>query len=200
MSENDKRPYEQAAEIAHELVDLLRPACLRIEIAGSLRRRCATIGDIEIVAVPRLPVDLLGDISYTLPTQVDLFLRDTRKIKDGHKYKQFEYKGMTIDLFLQPDPATWGVNFLLRTGSAMFSKWLVTKKRFYGAMPENMRVKDGRLWRGDMLMYTPEEADVFEALGLPFIKPVYQRDYYVWLRVVENAEIWRRGAEIARTL
>ena len=56
-----KRPYSQVLPIAESLVEKLRPACERIEIAGSLRREKAMVGDIEIVAVPRLERDLLGE-------------------------------------------------------------------------------------------------------------------------------------------
>lgn len=41
-----------AAQKAHELFDLLRPACDAMEVAGSIRRRAATVKDIELVVVP----------------------------------------------------------------------------------------------------------------------------------------------------
>jgi DNA polymerase/3'-5' exonuclease PolX len=121
-----KRPYAQVMPIAEKLVERLSPACCRIEIAGSLRREKAMIGDIEIVAVPIIERDLLGE-----PTGISaidyLFIGwQVRLTKNGSKQKQFmmttkrgeEYQ---VDLFLQPDPATWGVNFLLRTGHRNFS-------------------------------------------------------------------------------
>jgi len=52
---------EKAKAIAEELKELLAPACERIRIAGSIRRRKPDVGDIEILAIPKFNgvVDLL---------------------------------------------------------------------------------------------------------------------------------------------
>jgi len=47
-------PFEEAQAHAQDLAELLRPACHRVEVAGSIRRRRSTIGDLEIVAIPRM--------------------------------------------------------------------------------------------------------------------------------------------------
>ena len=44
--------YEEALKIAEEVKALLAPHCLRIEIAGSIRRKKPEVKDIEIVAYP----------------------------------------------------------------------------------------------------------------------------------------------------
>jgi DNA polymerase/3'-5' exonuclease PolX len=61
MSDNEKRPYAQMMTIARAVVERLRPACQRIEIAGSLRRHRPMVGDIEICAIPIMPTDLFGE-------------------------------------------------------------------------------------------------------------------------------------------
>ena len=61
MSDAEKRPYDQVLTVANCLVTALHPACHRIEIAGSLRRKKTMVGDIEIVAVPILHTNLIGD-------------------------------------------------------------------------------------------------------------------------------------------
>jgi DNA polymerase/3'-5' exonuclease PolX len=43
---------DQARDIAERLVELMRPYCTRIEIAGSLRRGNPVVKDVEIVAIP----------------------------------------------------------------------------------------------------------------------------------------------------
>lgn len=43
----------EAQDIAAALVEVMRPHCDRIEIAGSIRRKRPTISDIEIVCIPR---------------------------------------------------------------------------------------------------------------------------------------------------
>lgn len=166
--------YPAALEIAKDFASLIAPACARVEIAGSLRRKKPEVGDIEIVCVPifKAVTNLLGE---TVPglSELDHILTWSRIPirKGGEKYKQLTYQGMTVDLFVQPDPRTWGVNFTLRTGSADFSKWLVTSRQKGGACPSNMHVRDGRLWLGSLALDTWEEKDFFAALGLPWIEP-----------------------------
>lgn len=47
-----KIPYPIALAIAQRLKQRMNPHCLRVEIAGSVRRQKAEVGDIEIVAIP----------------------------------------------------------------------------------------------------------------------------------------------------
>jgi len=49
-----------AQAVADELLEALGSACERIVVAGSLRRGAAEVKDVELVALPRMGVDLLG--------------------------------------------------------------------------------------------------------------------------------------------
>jgi DNA polymerase/3'-5' exonuclease PolX len=175
-----KRPYAQVMPIAEKLVEFLGLFCDRIEIAGSLRREKAMIGDIEIVAVPILDRDLLGE--PTGLSAIDHILPALSKdiTKNGQKQKQFMYTSggveiYQVDLFLQPDPATWGVNFLLRTGSADFSRRMVTPKHKGGYMPAGYQVKGARVWHLGEKVETPEEEDVFRLWGMDVVEPKERR-------------------------
>lgn len=175
MSERPKQPFATMMYTARLLVAKLQPACERIEIAGSLRRERPLISDIEIVAIPKPILNLIGE--PTERTEVDDLL-DTLPVtftKRGRKYQQFWFGGSAlpfyVDLFLQPDPATWGVNFLLRTGSATFSHFMVTPRWQGGYKPEGIEVKDARVWRNGVALDTPEEIDVFNAFGLEYVEP-----------------------------
>lgn len=159
-----KMPYAQALQRARELVAQLKPACERIEIAGSLRRRRSEVGDIELVAIPR--PDLFGN------SQIDHRLLELglKPLINGPKQKKLDLGDIQVDLFLCTSE-TWGVIFALRTGSAEFSKWLVTKRAYGGACPSYLDFRDGRIWRGDSSQSTPEEGDVFELLGVCWVSP-----------------------------
>jgi DNA polymerase/3'-5' exonuclease PolX len=76
-----------------------------------------------------------------------------------------------VDLFLQPDASTWGVNFLLRTGDAEFSRRMVTPKWRGGFMPDGFTVQDARVWKDGAVLDTPEEADVFKLWNMEFVQP-----------------------------
>ena len=73
MSATETRvPLETAAKIAEDLASLLRPVCERVEIAGSIRRGCPTIGDIEIVVIPEIESGW-ADLFETIPDRVNYF-------------------------------------------------------------------------------------------------------------------------------
>ena len=178
MSNQEKRKHSTMLGLAVGTMMTLMPACKRIEIAGSIRRRELMVGDIELVAIPKLIPNLFGETDPGRRSEVDVVLlteTDWEITKDGLKYKQFYIRdGVKVDLFLQPDPATWGMNFLIRTGPASFSKWIVSNKRLYGgAMPHLMYVRNGRIWNEvtSEPYDTPEERDVFKLLGMDYIEP-----------------------------
>ncbi len=177
MSDQPKRPYEQMHKIACGLVERLQGACHRLEIAGSLRRKEKLIGDIEIVAIPIMHTNLFGEPTDT--SEVDTLLAGwpITLIRNGQKQKAFDFvgsKGQTykVDLFLQPDPATWGVNMMVRTGSRDFTQKMVTLNWQGGFMPVGYKVKDARVWRNGETLDTPEETDVFGLWGMDFIEAV----------------------------
>lgn len=159
---------------ARLLVAKLEPACERIEIAGSLRRERPLVSDIELVAIAKPILNLIGE--PTERTEVDDLL-DTLPVtftKRGRKYQQFWFDGATlpfyVDLFL-PTRDTWGVVYTLRTGSSEFSERMVTAKSYGGYKPDVYTVEDGRVRMAGMLLPTPEEQDVFDLWQMDWIEP-----------------------------
>jgi len=92
-------------------------------------------------------------------------------LKNGERYKQFLWHGVSVDLFIAT-PDTWGCVATIRTGSADFTRWLVTSRRYGGACPSHLKFGEGRIAEGVHLLETREEADVFNALGIPWVEPV----------------------------
>jgi DNA polymerase/3'-5' exonuclease PolX len=166
-----KMPYAQALEIAQGFVAAIRPYCERVEIAGSLRRQKEEIGDIEVVAIPKIVMglDLFGNagVAHSL---LEEGTRSFNLLLDGPFQKKIQFAFIDVDLFITT-PEKFGVIFAIRTGSADFSKWLVTTKQKGGALPSNMRVHDGRVWMGQHALVTPEEVDFFKAIGLTWVHP-----------------------------
>src|SRR5215813_8438422 len=165
MTETKHRvPLGHAAELAGEVVDLLRDTTERIEVAGSIRRRRPDVGDIEVVCVPRVEtetrvVDLFGaeeseDVDRLHARCVGLVSAgtlETRPDKNGRvafgpKYKRLAYQGFPLDLF-STTADQWGVICLLRTGSAEFNQQLVLKQSQGGWLTRGYFFKDGRLWK-----------------------------------------------------
>lgn len=169
----NKLPLETALLYANDIVNELSPLCERIEIAGSIRRKKDEVGDIEIVAIPNCKMDMFGEV---ISGDHELNYYEWEKlgklVKNGNKFKQVTlYRGISLDLFIVTPPAQWGVIFTIRTGSADFSHRLVTSKRQGGMMPSNLRVEGGAIWSNNHIIETPEEQDVFDLIGVPFIDP-----------------------------
>lgn len=167
-----KFPLLEAREIAQTVTARLMSYCERIEIAGSIRRNKPEIGDIEIVAIPRKHYDFFGEPTSDHALNSVTWSDFGKLVKNGSKYKQIELnEGINLDLFIVTPPAQWGVQLMIRTGSADFSHRFVTVKQHGGLLPSCYRVKDGAIWYGEQMVETPEEQDVFNLLGLNFIEP-----------------------------
>lgn len=167
--------YSQAVEIAKAWVENLSPYCQRIEIAGSLRRRKPEVKDIEIVAIPieTKMVNMFGQVTAGVGA-IDGYLTGAgiHFVKSGDKYKQAILReGIKLDLFLVTPPAQWGYIMAIRTGPADYSKWLVTSRRYGGAMPSYLKGRDGAIWHGTRIVETPDEESFFGVLGIPMLPP-----------------------------
>lgn len=172
---------DYAERAAAEVVSVLAPACERLEVAGSIRRRKATgIHDIELVAIPRPAALVFGrppersalhQLTDELRGAGRMIPRLDQRARAawGDKFRRALWETIPLDLFIT-GPDQWGVIFLLRTGDADFSRALVTPEP-HGALPRGYRIQAGRVWRGDAVLSTPQEGDVFDALGLPWLTP-----------------------------
>ena len=171
MSNGDRIPRSEALEYAGELIVLLADDCERIDIAGSLRRKKPDVGDIELVCIPSVWLDLFcNEIRTAARIETALTAYGIVLLKNGEHFKQFLYGKVKVDLFITT-PECWGVIFTIRTGSAEFSHKLVTPRNQGGLLPSNLRVKDGRIWNGSTFLDTPEEIDVFRACNMAWIEP-----------------------------
>jgi len=166
-----KLPLQEAEQIAERLKAELARACLRIEIAGSVRRKKPEVGDIEAVCIPLRMLDMFGQPGLSaLDVTLVRLLEDKLLLpagKNAPKYKQFHWgqtPDLQIDLFITT-PEEWGVRFTLSTGSAEFNKRLVTPRQQGGLLPSCYRIRDNRVWFKETALPTPEERDVFNLIG-----------------------------------
>lgn len=175
--------------VLDELLGLLGPFCERLEVAGSMRRQRPDVGDLELVAVPRMEPtrdlfgqavpgrdrDLLGEYLALMVAQHVLAIRprsDGARGANGPRAKYLLYRGIPVDLFVCLPPAQWGYIFAVRTGPAAFSKLLVTQRSARGLCPDGLHFADGALRDAiGQVIPTPEEADLFAALGIRYVEP-----------------------------
>lgn len=175
MSSGVKHALAQILPFAGRVRDELAGACHRIEIAGSVRRNKPDVGDLEIVAIPSF--NTLG--GNLLDLRLAELIREQRLLPlkgfrpPGWRYAQFGTRaGILIDLFLAT-PETWGVIYTVRTGSADFSHGLFAYGNRRGITSREARLVS--LVTGKPFD-TPEEHDVFNALGVRYVRPELRFD------------------------
>ena len=115
----------EAKIMANEIISILKPFCTRIEVAGSIRRSVAEVGDIDIVLIQH-PFRL-EQFLRTSARKHNIIIKNSLnpKLKYGPKYKQILYKGNKIELWIA-DKNNWGLILAIRTGSANFSAKLLS--------------------------------------------------------------------------
>ena len=195
-------PLEKAHDLALQFCLIVAPYCERIVVAGSIRREKAIIGDIEVVAIPKRHVakqyTLFGDSVDLTTFPIEEWWKSDSRVKelnDGHKYKKLLFNGVQVDLFLQPNPETWGMNLMIRTGSAWFAKMMVTKKESGGFMPDNFTGGSvSFVTEGDVKtkLDTREEKSVFDLWGKPFIPPKFRDENFF----INRDGVWKYKGDL----
>jgi DNA polymerase/3'-5' exonuclease PolX len=192
---------ETLQPLAQSLLEQLASACVRLEIAGSVRRGKADPHDLELVALPaigevtipnlfgeiveRRTVNLLENALVAL-LQAEAWEFDPEVKRNGPKYKRLRHgaSGLCCDLFIT-DRRRWGYTFTVRTGPGDFSKALVKCAHRRGMFfNDSLLHKHAPVFdeKGNAkpcpagetclkIVATPEERDVFAALEIPWIEP-----------------------------
>ena len=140
-TEKVRIPFEVAANIAQEFMDDVIDSCEYIMVAGSIRRKKKEVGDIDIVVI----------------------------VKDEELFKKRaeRWKEHPIEIY-RAHPDNFGNIELIRTGNALFSKYMI------GVRPKvlGMRHRGGYLLdkEGNKIVCYTEE-DYFKAVKVKFIEP-----------------------------
>lgn len=189
-------PLRIVERVAEDLAATLSQACLRIEIAGGIRRRKPAVSDIDLVAIPKIEryrekvgEDLFGQVEWAEREHHFLWERLDRFNKEysqkGKLKRQFLWPLEELETSIKVDLHTcdaqnWGYIFLIRTGSWRFSKHVVTE-----LLKHSLCGAGGRVWHalgpdsephGDAIA-TPEEIDVFRMIGRNKVVPPAERSW-----------------------
>ena len=164
-STTDRIPRDMAEVIAARVVAKLRPHCERIDVAGSIRRRRPTIGDIEIVCIPK-PYDATPLFRSGFAKVVEQWEKVKGELPCKYSQRLLP-EGIKLDLFM-PDPNGYGLQLAIRTGSAQWSHhvlaatWVKAGFRSEGGL---LRDYAGRV------VVTKSERALFDLIGLPWVAP-----------------------------
>ena len=167
-----KLELAQAQIFAKQVENTIKPLCVRLEVVGSIRRQKPVVGDIDFVVVA---VD--GNWSKIVQT-----LKKSTVVCAGKSVIklicQFGDCLFQVD-FYRATSKTFGIQELIRTGSAEHNMWLAGY-----AVSNGFRLKYSEgLMKDDVAMAGETEESVFSALGLPCPKPERRE-------IVEQKPVW----------
>ena len=156
-----------ADELVEELLAPLRTVrgVQRLERAGSLRRRRATIGDLDLLAAVDDPAGIIAAVAG-LPV-IDRILgagsdKTSIVLRDGPQ----------VDLMVCP-PAAWGTHLVHLTGSAAHNVALRGRALDRGL---SLSEKGFKVVETGELLLAAEEEEVYARLDLPWIPPELRED------------------------
>ena len=173
MSTGNRIPWREAKDIAFDLVAQLAPHCSQIDIAGSIRRGRSTIGDIEIVCLP-LPYESTPLFRSGFALVVEQFEKVKGELPCRYTQRILPC-GMKLDLFM-PDPAGYGLQLAIRTGSAEWCKQVLAPawvRAGYRSEEGVLCLKVDEDWpdNWDTTAPTPDERSLFDLIGLKWADP-----------------------------
>jgi len=186
----------EAQKIASEVLEHVRPAMARVEVAGSVRRQKPVVGDVELVGIPSCReklVKLLGEVGQLIKPGVPGVIPWSPKA--NAKYIRVRLKqDMNMDVFLGR-PENFGGLFVMRTGSGtgpdgnpfegfvpgLFSRWKKLSKG--GRMTDVMPTMP----TGEQL-WVEQEQDFFDLLDMNFVPPEARTSKGVIKKYVKGTE------------
>ena len=164
---SDRIPLGAAWPVATDMVAGLQATCpevLQAMVAGSLRRMQSTIGDIDLLASSREPAAVMRAFA-ALPQVAEVMLSGSTKTSVRL------HNGLQADLrVLQPQH--WGAALQYFTGSKAHVVHIreIAQKRGLSLSEYGYKQQDGTE------ILTPEESEVYQKLGLPWIPPELRED------------------------
>lgn len=163
-------PIGIALPLAEEILTVLRRAkgVDRVEIAGSLRRRRDTVGDLDFLATSTKPEEVM-DLFCSLPQVARV------TAKGSTKSTVFLKEGLDADLRVV-DPEVFGAALHYFTGSKDHNVHMRKLGIRKGLTISEYGVFRGTAKHKGNLLAARTEEDVYRAVGLPYIEPELRED------------------------
>jgi len=156
----ERIPLAVAKPIAKDIVERLRSLkeSIKVEAAGSLRRKRPSVGDIDILAASWKP-EKLSEIFVSMPLVKKVLAKG--KTKSSVILKT----GLQVDLRVV-NMSQWGSALLYFTGSKAHN---IALRRI--AIKKGLKLSEYGLFKGVKVVASKTEKEVYEALGISYIKP-----------------------------
>ena len=162
-------------------MNFIKPACSELSVAGSIRRKCEYVSDIDIVCVPIHPIS----VNALFPEGYQGMIKNGNRMKSFH-YNYGQYGVLKIELYITTID-NFGRILAIRTGSSAFAhlKIMITANRMgFCGTEDGLRRKKECIHKGSKWIIKPEFKDnptlpppftteeaFFQFLNIPWIRP-----------------------------
>lgn len=169
----NRMPWADACEIAVPVLEQIQRECEIAQFAGSMRRETPTVGDIEIVCVPK-PYNATPLFRDGLAAVVEQWPKVKGELPCRYTQRLLPC-GMKLDLFMV-DERGWGLQLAIRTGSAAWSHqvlakaWVRAGYRSEGGLLQKPMWENG-VFTGYQVAPVRTESELFRLIGLPWVHP-----------------------------
>lgn len=184
---------KKASDIAVDICRQLQPHCYNINIAGSIRRKKADVGDIEVICRPVREATAQASL-FGIAAEVAVIKKFEETINslgevlmgnpNGRQMKILLPQDIKLDLFIPQDHDYYRI-YAVRTGSRQYSAAVIATawkmKGWCGTDHGLRRIEDCKLVGENKYklinlqgMKPPQwisEADFFEWLGVSYLNP-----------------------------
>jgi len=165
----------EAAKIANEIEEAIETYCDKVEVAGSIRRQKPSVHDIDFVVVAKSEADWTRINEVLKRLEAKRYCSGNQTIK---AYLPCQTGFFQVDIY-RAKPSTFGIQLLIRTGSAEHNMWLAGY-----SISKGMRLKYSEgLIKDSTTIAGQDEKGMFSALGLPFPLPAERE-------IVNNKPMW----------
>jgi DNA polymerase (family X) len=169
LKQKDRQPYDKIYPIAEKILKTIQswPEVTRAELAGSIRRKEPTIGDIDIIVSSENPSEVTAKF-VKLPQVKKIIVHGSTKAAVWMN-NNFE-----VDIRVVDD-AIYGAALQYFTGPKNFN--IKTRKI---AIKKGYKLSEYGLFdrKTNKLIAGKTEKDIFTKLGLPYIKPEKSRSAF----------------------
>ena len=155
-----------ALPVAERIIEELKAAAgvKRISVAGSLRRRRETIGDIDILCEGKDGAEIVGEFTRLPSAERVLAAGDTKGSIVVHG-------GVQVDLRVV-EPDSFGAALQYFTGSKAHN---VRVREM--AKKKGLKVSEYGVFRGERKIGGRDEEDIYKAVGIPMMPPEIREDW-----------------------
>jgi DNA polymerase/3'-5' exonuclease PolX len=159
---------KDAEERVTGIIDALVPHCDRVAASGQVRRRCASVSELDVVLIPRDPMRVQQAI-MSGAAYVELFGSHIARVEMKDQTRvNFHFAHNDQSTMLSAYPCNWGSVMLHTTGPREFNARIIRRA---GRLALYWNINHGLFNAERVCIAAATEEEILSRLGFAYIKP-----------------------------